>query len=218
MSTLKLHGHPLAAYCWKALIALYDAGVPFEFEVVNLQDPEVAARYRTLSPFGKMPALEDGGVTLFESTIVIEHLARNQPPAARLLPQDWPAAREVRLWDRLFDFYVMNNVQKIVGDRMRPAGGRDRLGTDQARAEMRTAYAQIEQRMAGREWVAGDFSLADCAAAPALYYAQKVEPFVADHPNAAAYYERLCARPAIARVLQEAEPFLHFFPEEPAAA
>jgi glutathione S-transferase len=209
------YGHPFASYCWKALIALYEADLPFAFEIVDLGDPEAAARFRTISPFGKMPALVDGDVAIFEASIVIEHLARTYPAAAGLLPQGGAAEREVRLWDRIFDNYVQNNMQKIVGDRLRPAGSRDRFGTDQARAELRTAYGLIEARMADREWVAGGFSLADCAAAPALHYAQMVEPFDPGHPAIAAYLARLTKRPSFARVLEGALPYQHLFPQEP---
>jgi len=215
--SLQFYGHPLASYCWKALIALYEADLPFVFEVVDLANPQAAAEFRTISPFGKMPALADDerGVTTFEASIVIEHLARTYPGAVSLLPLGGAAEREVRLWDRIFDNYVQSNMQKIVGDRLRPPGGRDRLGVDQARAELRTAYALIETRMADREWIAGDFSLADCAAAPALHYAEKVEPFTGTHPKLAAYLKRLQARPSFARVLTEAEPYAHMFPQEP---
>ena len=215
--SFKFYGHPLASYCWKALVALYEADLPFEYEVVDLSDPDAAARFRTISPFGKMPALADEaqGVTAFESSIVIEHLARTCPAAASLLPLGGAAEREVRLWDRIFDNYVQNNMQKVVGDRLRPPGARDPFGVEQARAELRTAYALLEARMADREWVAGRFSLADCAAAPALHYAEKVEPFTPTHPKLAAYLKRLEARPSFARVLKEAEPYAHFFPQEP---
>ncbi|WP_293903611.1 glutathione S-transferase family protein, partial [Phenylobacterium sp.] len=192
------------------------AAIPFDFELVDLGDPEAAARYRTISPFGKMPAIDDGGVVVWESTLVIDHLARTHPAAGGLLPRGGAGELEVRLWDRVFDLYVSSNMQKIVGDRRRPSDQRDRMGTDQARADLRTAYALIEAHMAGRVWAAGEaFTLADCAAAPGLYYAQRVEPFDPGHPNVAAYFERLLARPSFARVLEEARPYLHMFPEEP---
>lgn len=216
---LKFHGHPLSSYCWKVLVALYEAELPFGFEMVNLGDPEAAARFRTLSPFGRMPALEDDrqGVTIPESTIILEHLARCYPSAAFLIPADPADAQKVRLWDRYFDFYLHAHMQKIVGDRLRPAGDRDRYGTDRARAEMRTAYAFFSERVADRSWACGEFSMADCAAAPSLYYAEKVEPFREDYPALAAYLDRLMARPSFARVLAEAEPFFQFFPGDPDA-
>ncbi len=216
---LKLHAHPLSSYCWKTLIGLYEAELPFEFEMVNLGDPDAAAAFRALSPFGRMPALEDPdqGLLISESTIILEHIARRYPSAAFLIPADPAAAEKVRLWDRYFDLYLHNPMQKIVGDRLRPADVRDPHGVSEARAAMRAAYGVFSERVADRSWACGEFSMADCAAAPSLYYAQKVEPFRGDYPALAAYLDRLMQRPSFARVLAEAEPFLHFFPADPDA-
>ena len=208
--TLKLHGHPLSSFCWKALIALYEAGEAVEFVMVNLGDPEERARFLALSPLGKMPALEDDGQALYESTTIIEHLARRHPS---LLPPEHAA--EVRHWDRMFDNYAHLPMQRLVAFKLRPPGNPDRFGVAQAKAELAAFYDLAERRMGGRTWAAGDgFTLADCAAAPALQYADKIVPFGA-RPNLSAYLERLRARPSFARVLTEAEPYAHMFPGGP---
>jgi glutathione S-transferase len=214
--TLILHAHPLASYCWKALIALYENDTPFEFALVDFGDPASADAFRALWPFAKMPVLVDGGRVIVESSIVIEHLAIHHPGPVRLIPEDRDAALEVRKLDRIFDAYVMTPLQNIVADRIRPADVRDPYGVEQARALLDTSYAWLERELLGREWAAGDdFGLADCAAAPSLYYADKVRPFRASHKVLAAYLSRLEARPSFERVLREAEPYAHFFPEEP---
>lgn len=214
---LKFHGHPLSSYCWKALIALEEAGLPYDLEVVDLGDPAAAQRFRKISPFGLMPALEDTGegVVLYETPLVIEHLARTYPQAASLLPQDPKAGMEVRLWDRIFDLHVSNHYTAVVFNRLRPPEARDPFGVAQARQRLRANYDVLEARMADREWVAGGFSMADCSAAPALHYAEKVEPFSGAHPALRAYLARLEARPSFARVLEAAQPYAHMFPQEP---
>jgi glutathione S-transferase len=213
---LVLWSHPFAAFCQKVLIALYETALPFEARLVDLGDPASAAAFRALWPLARMPVLVDGerGLVLPESTIVIEHLNRLAPEAG-LIPADAGAALQVRLLDRLFDHYVAQPMQKIVLDRLRPEGGDDPIGVAESRAQLRTAYRVIEDTLAdGREWAAGEaFSLADCAAAPALYYAGLLEPFRAGHPGLAAYAGRLAARPSFARVMREAEPYQSLFPK-----
>jgi glutathione S-transferase len=211
--TLRFHYHPLSSFCWKVLIALYEKGVKFEPVMVNLGDPESEAAFRKLSPMRKMPALEDveRGVVVNESSIQIEYLDRILP-ALKLIPAD---ALDVRYWDRFFDLYVHIPMQRIVADRLRPADKKDPFGVSETRAALRSALDVLETHMKGREWVSGDaFSMADCAALPALYYGDKVLPFEKTHPNAFAYLKRLSARPVIARVIKEAEPYAHFFPRE----
>jgi glutathione S-transferase len=211
---LELHLHPLSSYCWKVLIALYESGTPFEAVTVNLGDPAVRAAYKQLSPFCKIPALRDTarGVDVFETSIIIEYLDQHYPGSARLIPQDPEQALEARLWDRIFDLSVMNAFQPIVDDRLRPEDRRDPAGVEQARANLRDAYAVLEQKLAGRTWAAGEtFSMADCAAAPALFYAALAEPLDA-YPVTAAYRERLLARPSVARAVAEANPFFRMFP------
>ena len=211
---LELHLHPLSSYCWKVLVALYERGTPFEPVMVNLGDPAERAAYLQLSPFGKIPALRDAdrGVEVLETSVIIEYLDLHYPGAARMVPAAADQALEVRLWDRIFDFYVMNAFQPIVNDRLRPAESRDPLAVEIARANLRQAYSVIEQKLAGRAWAAGDaFSMADCAAAPALFYAALAEPLDA-FPVTAAYRERLLARPSVARAVKEATPFFRMFP------
>ena len=217
--TLRFHGHPLSSFCWKALIALYENDTPFEFVNLDLGDPEAAAAFARLWPIAKMPVLEDldRKLTLPETSIIIEHLDRIGPGPVRFIPADPDSAREARLWDRLYDQYVMAPVQAIVFNRIRPAESRDPFGVAQARQLLGTAYGVAEAAMKDRTWAAGsDFSLADCAAAPALHYAEKVHPFTPTHPALAAYLGRLTARPSFARVLTEAQPYAHMFPQEAA--
>jgi len=211
---LELHLHPLSSYCWKVLIALYEAGTPFAAMTVNLGDAAERAAHMVLSPFGKIPALRDTGrgVEVFETSIIIEYLERHYPGDARLIPQDADQALETRLWDRIFDHYVMNAFQPIVSDRLRSPDQRDPLSVETARANLRHAYGVLEERLAGRTWAIGEaFSLADCAAAPALFYAAIAEP-LDGFPVTAAYRQRLLDRPSVARAIEEAKPFFAMFP------
>ncbi len=209
---LIFHYHPLSSFCQKVLIALYENGTAFEGRIVDLGDPAARTRYLDISPMGKIPALQDGGRAVIETSIQIEYLEQHHPGARPLLPRD-PARRlEARLWDRLFDLYVEVPMQKIVGDRLRPEGERDARGVAEARAALKAAYPMIERQLAGRTWaVGGAFGIADCAAAPGLFFASMLEPFTA-YPNLDGYFERLLARPSFDRVLREARPFFPHFP------
>jgi len=207
-----LHMHPLASYCWKVLIALYEAGTPFAIERVD-GAPKANAAYAERWPIAKMPLLEDGAQLVPETSIIIEYLQAHYPGSVALIPDDAERARDVRLWDRFFDLYVHTPMQKFVSDRMRAEAQRDALGVDEARATLITAFGMLERRMAERRWAAGDtFSMADCAAFPALFYAEPVCPYRASHPALAAYFERLLARPSVQRVLREAQPWFHYYP------
>jgi glutathione S-transferase len=211
--SLTLYFHPLSSFCWKTLIALYEADVPFEPRVVNLGDPADRAAFQAVWPLAKFPVLRDEGrgQTLPESTIIIEYLAQHYPAAASLIPTDPDAARPVRLLDRLFDSYIHVPLQQVVAERMRPEGSHDPYGADSARSTIRQGYDLLAPMIAG-PWAAGDtFTLADCAALPALYYADYAVP-LAGWPTLAAYLERLKARPSVARVLAEAQPFFQYFP------
>jgi glutathione S-transferase len=212
---LKLYYHPLASYCWKALIALYENGTPFEPVIVDLFDPDSAAAFRRTWPIGKFPVLrdEERDVTVPESGIIIEYLAQHHPGPTRLLPSDPDQARQARLGDRFYDHYVNDPMAKIVTDNLRPEGKNDPHGVEEARALLGTALGMVDADMASRTWAVGDaFTMADCAAAPALFYADKVMPFAATHRHAAAYLDRLTQRPSFARVLLEAEPYFKMFP------
>ena len=214
--TLTLYHHPLSSFCHKVLIALHESGTPFSSVIVNLGDRKVSADFFALWPIGKIPVLRDErlGRTLPETSIIIEYLAQHYPGTNALLPHDDEGLRlETRLWDRFFDLYVQVPMQKIVGDRLRPDGKKDPHGVTEAHATLRTAYAMLDQRMSDRTWSIGNtFTMADCAAAPALFYAGIVSPFAGDHRNVAAYFDRLTARPSFTRVLAEARPYFQFFP------
>jgi glutathione S-transferase len=214
---LILHYHPLASFCWKVLIALYENDIAFEPKLIDLGDPESRAAFAALWPIAKMPVLEEQarGAVVPETSIIIDYLDLHHPGPVRFVPQDPERAREARLWDRIFDCYVQAPMQRIVGDRIRPDGERDPFGVAEARALLATAMTMIERDLAGRQWVLGEeFGLADCAAAPALFYADKVMPLAGAYPVALALLDRLKARPSFARVLDEAEPWFKYFPAE----
>jgi len=212
---LTLHYHPLSSFCHKVLIALYENRTPFDPQMVNLMDQASRQRFYELWPIGKMPVLRDErlGRTIPETSIIIEHLDRHYPGERPLLPADPDARLEARLWDRIYDLYVHMPMQRIVGDRLRPEAERDPRSVREAESALDTAYNMIEQRLADRRWAAGaDFTMADCAAAPALFYAGILHPFERSHPRLAAYFERLLQRPSYARVLKEARPWFQYFP------
>jgi glutathione S-transferase len=214
--TLRLLYHPLSSFCQKVLIALYENGTPFTPHFINLGDAGDRDALRQLWPIVRFPVLRDEarGRTIPESSVIIEYLDLHAPGHIRFVPSDPDRAWQARLWDRFYDSYVQAALQKVVGDRLRPAGSRDPAGVTQAREQLSTAYALIEREMADRSWAVGEeFGLADCAAAPALFYAEMVEPLGAAHPNAARYLARLKARPSYARALAEAEPYLGLFPK-----
>jgi glutathione S-transferase len=213
--SLTLHFHPLASFCWKPLIALYENGTPFEPVVVDLGDEASRAAYLKVSPTGKMPALRDDARdrTVLESTIVVEYLAAHYPGPVALIPAAIDLALEVRQADRFYDFYAQHPMQKIVGDRLRPRDQTDPFGVEECRAQLRNSYAIVEEDMQGKTWAVGEsFTMADCAASPALFYANKVEPFGDRFPAVKRYHDRLLARPSFARVIQEAGPYFKFFP------
>ena len=215
--SLTLYFHPLASYCHKVLIALYENETPFTPNSVDLGNETERAALLKLWPIGKFPVLRDDAreQTIPESSIIIEYLDRHYPGRTRFIPDDADRAREIRLRDRFYDLYVHEPMQRIVGDRLRPQGMKDPYGVEEAKARLRTSYGMIDQEMATGTWAMGEaFSLADCAAAPALFYANEVMPFGDTHQNVAAYFGRLKARPSYARVLKEAEPYFAMFPRE----
>ncbi|MEQ8178982.1 MAG: glutathione S-transferase family protein [Amphiplicatus sp.] len=215
--SLTLYYHPLSSYCWKALIAFYESEAPFRPHIVDLGDEAAAAAFKEIWPMGRFPVLRDEkrNHLVPESSIIIEYLAQHYPGGSGLVPADADLARQTRFHDRFFDNYVMTPVQKVVFDRIRPAGRKDPHGVEEACALLDTALSMVDAAMEKRTWAMGDaFTMADCAAAPSLYYAEKVAPFAGKHESAARYLDRLKARPSFARVLKEAEPYAHFFPEE----
>jgi glutathione S-transferase len=213
--SLTLHFHPLSSYCMKALIALYETETPFERQIVNLSNEAERAAFVKLWPLGKFPVLRDDArdLTIPESTIIIEYLAQHHPGKTALIPADADRARDTRLRDRFFDLYVHTYMQRIVGDKLRPADKRDPYGVEQATAQIELAYTMIDDQMRTGPWAMGDtFTMADCAAAPALFYANKVVPLGDRHPSTSAYLGRLSDRPSFARVLAEAKPYFAMFP------
>jgi glutathione S-transferase len=214
--SLKLYYHPLASFCWKVLIPLYENGVRFEGHIVDLADERSHADFLKVWPIGKFPLLRDDArdCTVPESSIIIEYLDQYYPGPTPLLPADPDLARRVRFRDRFYDHYVHHPMQKIVTDRIRPEGRHDPHGVEEARALLHTSLGTVDAEMAHKTWDMGDaFSMADCAAAPALFYADKVLPLAGSHRHAADYLDRLKRRPPFARVLEEAQPYFSFFPE-----
>jgi glutathione S-transferase len=211
--SLILYYHPLSSFCWKALIALYEADVPFEPRQVNLGDPADRAAFAAVWPLAKFPVLRDeaAGQTVPESSVIVDYLARTQASAASLIPADPDEAMRTRLLDRLIDSYIHLPFQQIVSERLRPDCQHDPFGVEQNRANVRRGYDLIAP-MIGARWAMGEaFTVADCAALPALYYADYAVP-LAEWPQLAAYLGRLKARPSVQRVLAEAEPFFEYFP------
>jgi glutathione S-transferase len=215
--SLTLYFHPLSSFCWKALIALYENDTPFTPQMVDLSSETERTALLKLWPIGKFPVLRDDAQdrTIPESSIIIEYLDTHYPGRTRFIPADAKLALQTRLRDRFYDLYVHLPVQKIVGDRLRPSDKKDPHGVEEAKARIQSCYGMIDKEFAAKTWAMGEaFSLADCAASPALFYANKVMPFGDTHKNVTAYFERLKARPSFARVIKEAEPYLGMFPQE----
>lgn len=208
-----LYAHPFSSYCQKVLTALYENGTPFEYRVLAHDDPKPMQELAALWPLKRFPVLVDAGRTVIEASIIIEYLGLNHPGPVRLLPDDPHAALEVRVMDRFFDNYVSTPQQKVVHDALRPEAERDARGVADARAMLETSYSWLDKKMADREWAAGDrFSLADCGAAPFLFYADWTHRIDPSFANVIAYRQRLLARPSFARAVDEARPFRSFFP------
>jgi glutathione S-transferase len=210
---LTLYAHPFSSYCQKVLIALYENAISFDLRMIDFGDENVVAELAALWPLKRMPLLVDDGRPIMEASIIIEHLGLHHPGPVALLPSVAKNALDVRFMDRFFDNYVMTPMQRIVFSHMRPPEDRDPQTEDDARALLTTAYRWLDTQLDGREWAAGtSFSLADCAAAPSLFYADWVHPIAAEFPRAQAYRRRLLARPSFARAVDEARPYRHFFP------
>ena len=213
--SLTLYIHPLASFCHKVLIALYENDISFEASLVDFSNPGAAAAHIERWPVGKIPVLHDsvGNRVVAETSIIIEYLQQQHPGSMPLIPDDADLELNVRLWDRFFDLYVSVPMQKIVGDRIRPEGATDPFGVAEARATLDTAYGMIEGQLYNGPWVTGDtFTMADCSALPALFFATIVHPIGDDRPMIRDYLERLLERPSVRRVLSEAQPYFKFFP------
>jgi glutathione S-transferase len=214
--SLTLYYHPLSSFCWKTLIALYENDTPFTAQSVDLGNDSERNALLKIWPIGKFPVLRDSAKERIvpESSIIIEYLDTEYPGRIRFIAAEPKLALQTRLRDRFYDLYVHLPMQKVVGDRLRPADARDAHGVEEAKARIVSCYGMLDKEMTSRSWAMGEaFSLADCAAAPALFYGNKVAPFGGAHKNLSAYFERLKARPSFARVLQEAEPYFKMFPQ-----
>jgi glutathione S-transferase len=210
---LQLYFHPFSSYCQKALVALYENAIPFERHELAGPDSPAMQTLTRLWPIKRFPVLVDGERTVLEASCIVEYLGLNHPGPVRLIPEDPHEALEVRMMDRFFDNYIATPQQKIVFDAIRPEAARDAYGVAQAREMLDTAYAWLDRVMAGREWAAGEpFSLADCGAAPFLFYADWTHRIGEQHANVLAYRRRLLARPSFARAVDEARPFRRYFP------
>ena len=208
---MKLFAHPFSSYCWKALIAFYENEIPFEYRM--LEEPGAMDELTALWPLKRFPVLVDGDRTVIEATSIIEHLAVCRPGPVALIPADPAAAAEVRMMDRVFDNYVMTPQGRIVFNFMRAEADRDALGDAEARRMLDQIYVWLNDRMAGREWATEHgFSLADCAAAPSLFYADWTHRIPAELTHLHAYRARLLARPSMARCVDDARPFRAYFP------
>jgi glutathione S-transferase len=208
---LTLYAHPFAAYCWKVLIALYENATPFAYR--RVEDAAGWAELEALWPLRKFPVLTDGTTTIVESTIIVEYLMRRFPGPTPMIPANDDAALRVRTMDRFFDNYVMAPMQTLVADRMRSDSERDAKGVADARKTLDLAYGWLEGQITRGTWLCGStFSLAECSAAPALFYAAWVHSIDDRFPGVLAYRRRVLARPAVARVVDEARPYRRLFP------
>ena len=210
---LTLYAHPFSAYCQKVLIALYENATPFTLRMLEPGDAQAFAELEALWPFKRFPVLVDDDRAVMESSIIIEHLGHQHPGPLRLIPQDAAAALDARMMDRFFDNYVMTPMQKIVGDHIRPEAERDPRGVADARARLDVSYEWLDEGLKDRQWALGEgFTVADCGAAPSLFYADWVHPIAEQFANTRAYRARLLARPSVGQAVDEARPYRKFFP------
>ncbi len=208
---LTLYYHPLSSYCHKALIALYEHGVAFEKRLIDLSSEAERAELRALWPLVKFPVLQDRARqrNVPESSVIIEYLDHYHAGAGRLIPDDWDTALQVRLWDRVFDNYVMTPMSQIVADRIHSRN----TDLSSQRTLLNTAYDMLENQLATHPWIASpDYSMADCSASPALFYASTLVSFGADRPRLSSYFGRLVQRPSFSQVIDEARPWFDFYP------
>ena len=210
--TLELFAHPFSSYTQKVLIALWADATPFEYRLLEQDHPENFTELKRHSPFGLFPVLLDDGRPVLETTPIIEHLQAYHPGPNEWIP-DGELGRRVRFLDRFFDLHVMNNMQKAVTDRLRPEGTHDTFGVEQARQRLHVAYDWLEANLGDGPWASGEaFSLADCAAAPSLFYADWAEEIGDKRPKLKAYRSRLLAHPVVARAVDEGRPYRGYFP------
>ncbi|WP_269714421.1 glutathione S-transferase family protein [Caulobacter sp. NIBR2454] len=209
--TIELFAHPFSSYCQKALIALYENDVPFVFRM--LEDEGVGEEFASLWPLKRFPILREGGRVVMETSVIIEYLQVRHPGPVKLIPADPDLALEARMLDRFFDNYVMTPQGQCVYESLRPAESKDPYGALEARKMLDASYAWLDQYMAGRTWAVGEtFTLADCAAAPSLFYADWTHKIPEQYGHLLAYRARLLQRPSFARAVDEARGFRHYFP------
>jgi glutathione S-transferase len=216
--SLTLYMHPLSSFCHKVLIALYESAIAFEPRVVDLGNPVSRDEFKQVWPFAQFPVLRDAtrSQTIPESTVIIEYLSLHYRGHAKLVPEDPEQALRARAADRFYDLHLHEPMQKVVGDKLRPADGHDPIGVAHAWEQMKTALRIADGEMAHRRWAIGDqFSMADCAAGPPLFFTNIMMPLAREFPHVSAYLTRLTERPSYARALQEAEPYLSMFPGWP---
>ena len=210
--SLELFAHPFSSYCQKVLIALYEDGTEFQYRMLDQEHPENFAELTKYWPFALFPVLLDAGRPVIETTCIIEHLQEHHPGPNTWIPDD-ETGRRVRFLDRFFDQYVMNTMSAAVFDALRPEGSRDPFGVDKAMGRLATAYDWLEDNLPDSPWAVGEqFTLADCAAAPSLFYADWVQEIGAKRPRLSAYRARLLAHPSVARAVDEGRPYRNFFP------
>ncbi len=213
--SLTLYVHPLASFCHKVLIGLYENATRFEPRIVDFSDPASAAAHIDRWPVGKIPVLYDSSADMVvpETSIILEYLQRRYPGSAVLIPAEQDLQQEVRLWDRFFDLYVSVPMQKIVTDRIRPEGAKDPHGVEEAHTTLDKAYAMIDRQLEQKRYATGEhFTMADCSALPALFFASVVHPFEPAQSELSGYFERLLQRPSVKRVIAEAQPYFKHFP------
>lgn len=211
---LTLYYHPFSNFCQKALVALYEAGAPFEPRLIDLGNPADRAELGELWPLVKFPVLRDAnrGATIPEASLIVAHVDHHYPGRERLIPEDFDRALQVHLIDRIIDNYLMTPTAKVVVDCFRAEGRHDPDGVEQAKATIAAAYGILEARLSNEGWVGGNsFTLADCGAGPALFYTNIIVP-LDGYPKLAAYYRRLLERPSFARAVEEAKPYREGFP------
>jgi glutathione S-transferase len=211
--SLILYGHPFSSYTQKVLIALYENNTPFEFRALGQEAPENVAEWLARWPMRKFPLLVDGGRTVVETSIIIEYLQLSYPGPVRLIPSDPVRALDVRFLDRFFDLHVMSPVQHAVTAALTGDSGKRQEGLQFAKDKLELAYAWLDSQLAGKTWAAGDdFTLADCAAAPSLFYADWTHPIPEHFASLRAYRQSLLARPSFHRAVEEARPYRGLFP------
>jgi glutathione S-transferase len=207
---MQLYAHPFSSYSQKVLIALYENATPFDYR--NLEEPAANAELASLSPLKRFPVLVDEGNTILETSAIIEYLQLHYPGSLCFIPEG-DTGVTVRMFDRIFDNYVMTPMQKIVSNQLRPEADRDSYGVAEARGVLDRIYAWLEERLEGDAWIAGEnFTLADCAAAPSLFYADWAHEIAPAHTKLRAYRARLLGRPSVVRAIEEARPYRKYFP------